>query len=163
MDKEAARILLVEDEPTIRFVAERQFKVLGYELADIATDGVEAVKKALSSDFDLIFMDIRMPELDGLSATRQLREAGNNSVIVGMTAFSHRQNCIAAGMDDFVQKPVMLEQLKAILCKWLIEKPSRSEIAPVIDIPGPEKFEHTREQLAELQNKIHELRRRSGM
>src|ERR1700722_7826396 len=119
MDKEQPRILLAEDEPTIRYVAERQLKALGYSLADIAENGLSAVEKALSTDFDIILMDIRMPELDGLSATRRIREAGIATIIVGMTAFSHKEQCINAGMNDFLQKPVMLDQLRATLLKWL--------------------------------------------
>jgi 23S rRNA C2498 (ribose-2'-O)-methylase RlmM len=65
-------------------------------------------------------------------------------------------------MDDFLQKPVMLDQLKNVLQKWLVEKPQRNTVG-VVRIPGPNKFQQTREQLAELEKRIHELRHRSGL
>jgi CheY-like chemotaxis protein len=154
--------LLVEDEPTIRFVAQRQFSALGYPIADVAEDGLTAVSKALSGDFDIIFMDVRLPELDGISATVRIREAGSKSVIIGMTAFSHKEQCLGAGMDDFLQKPVMLQALSDALARWVAGRQANVKIG-ITDISGPEKFEQTAAELADLKLRIDELRRRSGL
>lgn len=154
-----AKILLVEDEASIRYVAQRQFRALGYPLSDTAEDGLIAVQKALETDYDLIFMDVRLPVLDGLAATRRIREAGKNTVIIGMTAFMHRDECIQAGMNDFLQKPVMLGQLGEVVEKWLKEQSMNPVV--VVDIPKPEKFIQTEQRLSQLRAKIEELRKRS--
>ncbi|WP_354699626.1 Signal transduction histidine-protein kinase BarA [Paraconexibacter sp. AEG42_29] len=102
------RILVVEDNPTIRHVALRKLARLGYE-PHIAKDGLEAVSAAEREDYDLVLMDVQMPNLDGVSATRRIREAGGHQPrIVGLTASvleDSREECLVAGMDDVLMKP----------------------------------------------------------
>lgn len=120
---EGNTILVVEDDATLRFVLERQLSTLGFT-ADFVSNGAEAVEKARGSHYQLVLMDIMMPVLDGCEATSLIRreeEAGNmpHLNIVAMTAFADRQRCLEAGMDGFVFKPVLLEQLQTVLRQWL--------------------------------------------
>ena len=117
------RVLLVEDEPINQEVSLCLLEGVGLHV-DLAGDGVEAVDRALATDYALILMDMMMPRLDGLGATRAIREAedGRRTPIIAMTAnaFSEDQErCLAAGMDDFMSKPVAPDELYAKLLKWL--------------------------------------------
>jgi two-component system sensor histidine kinase/response regulator len=90
----------------------------------IAHNGREAVDLAAAGHYAAIFMDCQMPELDGYDATRQIRnsEHDRHTPIIAMTAHSmrgDRENCIAAGMDDYVSKPIQNESLDAVLEQWL--------------------------------------------
>jgi len=94
-----------------------------------AVNGEEALLLAKNNSPDLIFMDIQMPVLDGLSATEQIREyekiSGRRSVVIALTAGvlqEEREKCISAGMDDFISKPIVHAELKAVLKKWLKNK-----------------------------------------
>ena len=116
-------ILLVEDEPINREVTS---ELLGYagQQCDIAIDGVEAVAMAAAHDYDLILMDMQMPRMDGLEATRRIRllAKGSATPIIAMTANAYaedRAGCMAAGMNDFVSKPVSPDMLFMTVLKWL--------------------------------------------
>jgi signal transduction histidine kinase len=119
------RILLAEDNKINQLVGVRQLKKLGYTNVEIAQDGVAAVTAWQRWKPALILMDCQMPELDGLDATRQIRELENESsqprtYIIAMTASvlpSDREHCITAGMDDFISKPVSEDDLKAAIEK----------------------------------------------
>ncbi|MCA8879839.1 MAG: response regulator [Rhodobacteraceae bacterium] len=118
------RILVVEDNRTNREIACALLKQMGV-VPDCAIDGKEGVEMAMSQPYDLIFMDMRMPELDGLGATATIREKGNTTTIVGLTANAFdtdRDACLDAGMNDFVSKPVTLAKLQQTLRNWLPEK-----------------------------------------
>ncbi|TNC48032.1 response regulator [Rubellimicrobium rubrum] len=107
------RILLVEDHPINQAVAQGLLGCLGLTV-EIASNGAEAVSLLSREQFDLVFMDVQMPVMSGLEATREVRRTGNPVRIVGLTgnAFvSDRTDCIQAGMDDFLAKPVTQDRL----------------------------------------------------
>ena len=136
-----ARILLAEDNPINKRIAMDLLEGWGFE-AVWASDGKEAVRAAQGSDFDLIFMDIQMPEMDGYKATGRIRATGRNKAvpIVAMTAHAmaeERAKCLEAGMNDHVPKPFEPEELRAALVKWIMpgergaKPPSREPATPV--------------------------------
>ena len=121
------RILLAEDNPINRFVAQELLRSAGL-LVETAADGAAAVAMVRAHPFDLVLMDMQMPELDGLEATRALRDTGHLLPIVAMTANAYiedRLACLAAGMNDHVTKPVEPEALFSILVRWLPARPPR--------------------------------------
>ena len=123
------RVLVVEDNIVNQKVAARMLEKLGTR-PDLAADGREAVEMFGLLPYDLIFMDCQMPEMDGYAATREIRrrEGSNRHVpIVAMTAevlAGCREQCLAAGMDDHLPKPVKLEFLFEALRKWIPAKPA---------------------------------------
>ena len=116
------RILLVEDNGTNQRVATLMLKTLGYR-ADIASNGLEAVAAVSRERYDVVLMDIQMPELDGLEATRRIRAelpADRQPRIVALTAHAlegEREKCLAAGMDDYLTKPLDRKALAAALVR----------------------------------------------
>jgi PAS domain S-box-containing protein len=118
--RSALRILLAEDNAMNQKVALRLLEQLGYR-ADVASNGREAIEALERQPYDVVLMDVQMPELDGLDATRQIRERWPDQGrphIVAMTANAlpeDREACFAAGMDDYVAKPIRAEELVAAL------------------------------------------------
>jgi CheY-like chemotaxis protein len=116
------RILLAEDNPINQKVALAMLKHLGYR-ADVAVNGKDLLECLERKSFDVILMDIQMPEMDGLQATRSIRSslpAAKQPMIIAMTAYTlrgDRERCLAAGMDAYISKPVKMEELKAALEK----------------------------------------------
>jgi CheY-like chemotaxis protein len=113
------RVLLAEDNAMNQKVALRLLSLSGIE-ADVATNGYEAIDADAREPYDVILMDVQMPELDGLEATRRIRAAGNahRPWIVAMTANAmegDREACLAAGMDDYLSKPIRPAELSAAL------------------------------------------------
>ena len=111
------QILLAEDNPVNQKVALRMLKRIGHE-ADIANNGVEVLKALEQKQYDIILMDMQMPEMDGLEATRQIVKKypeGIRPYIIALTAnamHGDRERCIAAGMNDYVSKPIRVEDLQ---------------------------------------------------
>jgi CheY-like chemotaxis protein len=114
------RILLAEDNVVNQRLALRLLERLGYR-ADLAANGLEAIRALERQPYDVLFMDVQMPEMDGLEATRQIClrwPAGERPRIVAMTANAlaeDREACLAAGMDDYLAKPIRVEELVAAL------------------------------------------------
>ncbi|WP_151736157.1 PAS domain-containing hybrid sensor histidine kinase/response regulator ['Paenibacillus yunnanensis' Narsing Rao et al. 2020] len=114
-------ILIAEDHPVNLELLKTYLRNLGYA-ADEAANGRAAVEAALSRRYDLIFMDIQMPVMDGIEATRKIRgELGLHPVIVAATAFARHEDrdiCLKAGMQDFISKPIRTADLERVLREW---------------------------------------------
>lgn len=127
------RILLTEDNPVNQEVALNMLELLGYQV-EVANNGREAVDALARTNYDLIFMDCQMPQIDGFEATKLIRaqEAAKSSPasqrhipIIALTANAmsgDRERCLAAGMDDYLSKPFTQEKLSTILTRWLLQK-----------------------------------------
>ncbi|MEH1820339.1 MAG: ATP-binding protein [Nostoc sp.] len=121
------RILLTEDNLVNQKIALKQLKSLGYS-ADVANNGKEALQLLEKVPYDLILMDCQMPILDGLETTKQIHRwqessfaSGRRPIVIAMTANAMKQDqqmCLDAGMDDYLSKPVMKEDLAAMLEHW---------------------------------------------
>jgi CheY-like chemotaxis protein len=121
MDKQKLA-LVVEDSEVLRYLLSKQLAKLGIN-AEFARNGLEAVEMAVN-DYDLILMDISMPVMDGIEATTRIRQYEKEHdrrrvPIIAVTAFSERELSRAAGMDDYLFKPVSLDQLKETIDLWL--------------------------------------------
>jgi two-component system sensor histidine kinase/response regulator len=126
------RILLAEDEPINREITMELLSYVGL-VVQVAVDGQEAVELAQREPFDLILMDMQMPKLDGLQATEQIRRlpVGQHLPILAMTANAFAEDkahCLAAGMNDFISKPVSPKVLFATLLRWLKAQDSASSV-----------------------------------
>jgi len=118
------KILVVEDNVINQKVAVGQLQVLGYE-SDVVGSGTEAIKAVHDRPYDLILLDCQMPDIDGYQVARAIRQMGKvirRIPIVAMTAHTmegEREKCLAAGMDDYLAKPVSTQRLSAVLVRWL--------------------------------------------
>jgi|GEM_PF-4418598 len=135
----SCKILIVEDNSTNRQVVEGMLDMFGLRTHSVG-DGAEALAALAAQHYDLVFMDMMMPLMDGLEATRQWRaqesgrnaeqpEAAHQPIIIAMTANVSEQDraeCLAAGMDDYLTKPMRLDTLKQMLEKWLGKLPEKS-------------------------------------
>ena len=119
-----ARVLIVEDNLVNQRVAAAMLAKLGQQV-EVAQHGREAVERVRRRCHDLVLMDCQMPEMDGFAATRAIRSEeppGTHLPIVAMTAFAmkgDRERCIEAGMDDYIAKPMPIDQLARMLARWL--------------------------------------------
>ncbi|MYM92156.1 response regulator, partial [Rugamonas sp. FT82W] len=125
MPERQFRVLVAEDNRTNQMVAAGMLAMNGC-VCEFAADGVEAVRAAQRERFDLILMDCSMPEMDGYEATAHIRLAelamGRRTPLVAMTANTQAgdaEKCLAAGMDDYLAKPITLVELRHKLEKWL--------------------------------------------
>ena len=138
----AMTVLVVEDNPVNQMVVQAMLGELGVNCA-IANDGAEGLVRLQDGGFDLVLMDVQMPGMDGLAATRALRrdEAARGSArmpVIAMTANSEiaeKDACMAAGMDDFLSKPFGIAQLRRCLRRW---KPRGADVASPA-VPGGER------------------------
>ena len=119
-----ARILIVEDNEVNQLVAAKMIEKIGHR-SDVAGNGREAVEAVARIRYDAVLMDCQMPEMDGYEATRAIRiaeaDSGRRSLIIAMTANAmqgDRDRCLAAGMDDYLAKPVRMEDLQNMLDTW---------------------------------------------
>ncbi|MCD4775867.1 MAG: response regulator [Candidatus Aegiribacteria sp.] len=127
----SARILVAEDNIVNQKVAVGILKKLGFA-AEVVANGVEVLRVLESIPFDLVLMDVQMPEMDGFEATRCIRDPKTSALngkipIIAMTAHAmhgDREKCLKAGMDDYVSKPVSIQALADVLDKWLPKKRS---------------------------------------
>jgi CheY-like chemotaxis protein/HPt (histidine-containing phosphotransfer) domain-containing protein len=122
VDELPLRILLAEDNAINRRVALAMLSRLGYR-GDAVENGIEVLAALERGDYDVVLMDVQMPEMDGITATRRIRETvakDKQPRIIAMTAnvsTEDREQCLAAGMDDFVDKPMRIEDLAAALSR----------------------------------------------
>jgi CheY-like chemotaxis protein len=122
-DRGPGHILVAEDNPVNQLVAVHLLEGMGYAVEAVET-GQQAVDALHRQPYDLVLMDCRMPEMDGFAATAAIRrEEGSRShtPIVAMTANAlagDAEKCLAAGMDDYVAKPVTAERLAAVVARW---------------------------------------------
>jgi CheY-like chemotaxis protein len=121
------RILLAEDNVVNQKLALRLLQQMGYR-ADLASNGIEAVESVQRQNYDVVLMDVQMPEMDGLEASRQINarlKPNARPRIVAMTANAmqgDREMCIAAGMDDYLTKPIRVERLVEALNQVPVRK-----------------------------------------
>jgi signal transduction histidine kinase/CheY-like chemotaxis protein/HPt (histidine-containing phosphotransfer) domain-containing protein len=138
--RQGTRVLVAEDNPTSLMVTEALLKKLSCEV-DVATDGREALRKATTNDYDVVFMDCYMPYLDGFQATQRIRGSAKNRdlPVIALTASisgDDRIRCLQAGMNDTIGKPVRVSALAKALEQWAPVSGSRSTRA-ISTLPPP--------------------------
>jgi CheY-like chemotaxis protein/HPt (histidine-containing phosphotransfer) domain-containing protein len=117
------RLLLADDNLINQKVGLSVLQKLGYR-ADVANNGLEVLRALEQKTYDIVFLDVQMPEMDGLEATRQIRERwprDKHPCIIAMTGnalLGDREKCLAAGMDDYISKPVRIAELQSVLERW---------------------------------------------
>ena len=138
---QGARILVAEDNEANRLVASIMLGKLGC-VTTIVGNGSEALTALTTADFDVILMDCHMPVMDGFEATRMIRRtegAANHHTIIAMTANAlqgEKERCLAAGMDDFLSKPVVLDDLADKLREWVRRPQGAAAGRPIAEAPG---------------------------
>jgi CheY-like chemotaxis protein len=157
------RILLVDDNVINQKVAQMQLEKLGYH-ADVAGNGREAVEMYGRRPYDLVLMDCQMPELDGYGATEAIRKTEDKKrhvPIVAVTANASdedRERCRAAGMDEYLTKPLAIETLSSLLARW--DRSIDSETLNGLKELGEESFPQLRDDfLAQTRDQIAQLRK----
>ncbi len=143
-DMAAVRVLLVEDNPVNQGVILKVLSKLGMR-CETAADGEEAVRLCQQQRYDMVFMDCQMPVMDGYEATAQIRKLENEGQrlpmpIIAMTANAmegDREKCLDAGMDDYLPKPVSLEQLRNTVRDWLFTTGGGNTVPKVVDEASP--------------------------
>lgn len=123
------RILVAEDKSLDQMIATHVLQNIGCQV-ELAKDGVQALEKMKNTHYDLVFMDCSMPIMDGYEATRMQRKHESklrikmHTTIIALTAnilISDRKRCIAAGMDDYITKPIRQEKASKMIVKWCRE------------------------------------------
>jgi two-component system sensor histidine kinase/response regulator len=136
------RVLVAEDNQVNQRLAVRLFEKRGHHVT-VAGNGREALDALVKDTFDLVFMDVQMPEMDGIEATAEIRErekdTARHQIVIALTAHamkSDRERCLASGMDDYLSKPIRPPELDKILEKYLA---ARLKSANVVDALGLRK------------------------
>lgn len=119
------KILVVEDNSVNQFVMQGYLKRLGYSV-ELAKNGIAAIEHLKNTEYDLVLMDCQMPEMDGITATKIIRHPDSGTKrpavpIIAVTAHAYetdKAECLSAGMDDFIAKPIKPETLKSVIAKW---------------------------------------------
>jgi len=117
------RILIAEDNVINQKLILRILKSIGYG-GEVVNSGKEVVEKVRSSRYDVVFMDVQMPEMDGFEATKKIHETVPKEqwpIIIAMTAHAlqgDRERCLEAGMDDYMSKPILIEDVRKCLERW---------------------------------------------
>jgi len=133
--RKSQRILLAEDNPVNQKVALALLQKIGHSV-DVVDNGQDAIKKVKTLSYGLVLMDVQMPKVDGLEATRRIRawEDGNSRIpIIAMTAHAmkgDRERCLAAGMDDYISKPIDKRSLFTIIERWSKGMPKEGTPSP---------------------------------
>jgi len=127
VDLSELRILVVDDQPINRLMVRNQLKQMGCTFVEESHNGLEALKILGSKQFDVVLMDVQMPEMDGLEATSLLRRLtlDPQPVVIAITAnafIEDREACLDAGMDYFLAKPISLETLRSAIQKMIRTK-----------------------------------------
>ena len=128
------RLLLADDNPINQKVGLSVLHKLGYR-ADLANNGLEVLKALEQKAYDILFLDVQMPEMDGLEAARQICQrwpADKRPRIIAMTGnalMGDREKCLQAGMDDYISKPVRVGELQSALERWGRTKTRKSDTA----------------------------------
>jgi diguanylate cyclase (GGDEF)-like protein len=132
-------VLLVEDNAINRQVALETLNQVGVKV-HTAVDGKEGIEKASKGKFDLVLMDVDLPEIDGITATYWLRNQGYGTPILAMTAFDdpkERERCLKAGMNDFMIKPFEPDTLYSLIYRWTVGKGQSAELIPSVSSIQP--------------------------
>jgi CheY-like chemotaxis protein/HPt (histidine-containing phosphotransfer) domain-containing protein len=162
--RKAGPILVVDDNEVNRFLLVRQLERIGYQAAAVG-GGHEAVQAVAAASYALVFMDYRMPEMDGLEATRRIRHEESANAqripIVALTANAMEEDrvaCLEAGMDEHISKPVTLETLRSVLRRFVPSGRAAAEGAPSDDDEDPIPHELVRIYLDELPDRVRAIR-----
>lgn len=118
-----SRILIVEDDKSLRIVLASQLEALGHR-GDCAADALDALRKLEHERYALILMDVSMPDMDGLELVKKIRtrekeKQSQAMPIIAVTGCAEKPDCLEAGMNDYVQKPLLRNDLERILRTWL--------------------------------------------
>ncbi len=147
------RILVAEDNPINQKVAVKMIKSLGYR-ADVVGNGIEVLDALRRQRYDIVLMDVQMPEMNGLDATRHVRKVWprpGGPTIIAMTANAmqgDREICLEAGMDEYIAKPIRIGGLKDALDRWIMEHPEQPDAEQGLEIENESRTQA--KQLEEL-------------
>ena len=119
------KVLIAEDYIINQEVTQEILKLMDFAVIDLAENGIEALDQYNHTEYDVILMDIQMPEKDGYEVTKEIRQregSTKHTIIIALTANAltgDREKCLAAGMDDYISKPIEAEKLEDILDKYI--------------------------------------------